>query len=272
MRQRGFEPESESDEDNPFAMYKYLENESEVNKIIENEDDNIDLETQIENLENTLQMTELNTEETLKTPKKLTVIDPGPSTSKSSMPWIDEDDDDITEEKPIEKSMIHKVKSVGKVKQKTIKGKVHKKTFKKRKSSLSQKSLSESSADQHIKIYETEPLVSEETGHLDLEDDKLNESDRINKSDTVAEAADENLEKQENITNKKLSKNKVEEMEVDESLVEESGRLLAGELKLTDSFVTDKEKRKQERRKAKMREISEKLKAQSQCSTSQPNS
>lgn len=27
LRSKGFEPESESDEDNPFAMYKYLEEE-----------------------------------------------------------------------------------------------------------------------------------------------------------------------------------------------------------------------------------------------------
>lgn len=93
LRVRGFEPESESDEENPFAMYVgTAENESNNDNLPDYED------TQVEDCESPMETTmddinefveKLITEPT----KKLTVIDPGPSTSKSSNPWIGDEDD-----------------------------------------------------------------------------------------------------------------------------------------------------------------------------------
>lgn len=253
LRMRGFEPESESDEDNPFAMYKYMENEADMAKYAENEDNDYDL--QIENLENTLQMTELDKEEkaaAMKAPRKLTVIDPGPSTSKSSMPWID--DNDVPAE---EKSMQQKVKCVGKVRDKITKGKVQKKIVRKKKISVSQKSMG--------KDFESDqcPRTPSDIGEsCRRNSDKSASGKRLNSIENRLEQCSEKVTGSQSI--------KMEEMEIDEIAMEESERLLSEELGINDSFVTDKRKRKQEKREAKMREISEKLKAGQY--PSQPNS
>jgi hypothetical protein len=245
LRLRGFEPESESDEDNPFAMYKYLENES---KITKKDSQNIDYELQIQKLENKLQRTELDTEQTKNLPKKLTVIDPGPSTSKSSMPWIEDDT-------PKDQSIIQKVKTIGKVKEKVIKGKVEKRVIKKKKISVSQKMLDDTSKEQSLDSLENKDELC------------LEESEKL--IENVEVVASNKIEQTENVEG--LENTKLEEMEVDDIAVESSERLLANELKLSNSFITDKNKRKQEKREAKMREISERLKALSQ-SSGQPNS
>ncbi|XP_011500577.1 PREDICTED: uncharacterized protein LOC105364367 [Ceratosolen solmsi marchali] len=245
LRLRGFEPESESDEDNPFAIYKYIENES---KVAKTDDQNIDYESQIEKLENTLQMTELGTEQAKNSPKKLTVIDPGPSTSKSSMPWIE---DDV----PKSQSMAQKVKSIGKVKEKIIKGKVEKKILRKKKFSISHKLLNETSNEQSLENSDDKNEFYQEDSEKSIKNDEVIDINKLDEADKVEDALG----------------TKLEEMEIDEIAIENSERLLANELKLNDSFISDKNKKKQEKREAKMREISEKLKALSQPSKA-PNS
>ncbi|XP_003427205.1 spindle pole body component 110 [Nasonia vitripennis] len=247
LRSHGFEPESESDEDNPFAMYKYAEDEADVSKSSENKKSSVDLESQIKNLENTLQKTELANKEAEAVPKKLTVIDPGPSTSKSSQPWIDE-------ENAQEQKMSKKVKSVGKVREKTMKGRVQKKSWRKRKLSSAHKNLDENSIEQSL--LETSINIDvnkDDTHHLD------NDTSNENVKTTRENRRTEKLKEIENI------KSEMEEMEIDENAEEESGKLLSEELGMADAFMTEKNKRKQEKREAKMREISEKLKALSQC-------
>lgn len=89
LRSRGFEPESDSDEDNPFAMYKYAEDEINT-KNEKNNSNDMNCDVQHKDTKDVPQESEFISEKTVKSLKKLTVIDPGPSTSQSSTPWIDD--------------------------------------------------------------------------------------------------------------------------------------------------------------------------------------
>lgn len=232
LRARGFEPESESEEDNPFAMYKYSEEDLKMDKNIDNTGPNSDFNSQIENLESTLQMTEIN-KENEQSKKKLNVIDPGPSTSKDSMPWID----DVPQAKS---TFSQKVKSVGRAK--SAKGKVQKKTV--RKNKISSLSVSE-------KLFK-DPFSNQtlETQETSINNSSNDLSNQPNETECNAE----------------------EQMDIDTMLVEENDRLLAEELDIEIPTVSEKERRKQERREAKMREISERLKAYNEAPSQPPNS
>lgn len=242
LRLRGFEPDSASDDDNPFAMYKHMDSELEVNHF--EKGSNKDYDSQIEKLKNSLQMTELDNDQTT---KKLTVIDPGPSTSKSSVPWVEDDVSDHS-------SGLNKVKSIGRVREKVIKGKVQKKPIKKKKLSVSEKSLDENGVDKSSD-------AENENNSLELENEVTPNSNILG-----------NNVNHQSKKNEKILKNndRAEEMEVDPD-IEESERLLSKELGLKDSYISEKEKRKLEKREARKKEISERLKALSE-NASQSNS
>lgn len=76
-RQQGIEPDSESDDDNPFAIFK-----------VENTNDPlIDANTSsINETNNEINLT--NDSGNDNDNQQFTVIDPGPSTSKDSIPWV----------------------------------------------------------------------------------------------------------------------------------------------------------------------------------------
>ena len=244
LRLRGFEPESESDDDSRFAMYKSTSVEADINKLIESNNDNIDYNAQIENLENTLQKTDLEEKESKEPkrlpPQKLTVIDPGPSTSKCSTPWVD----DETFNEP---SMMDKVKSVGRVREKITKGKIKKKPVKRRKVSLTQ-----DRSEEEIMDSSDIPIETSEQDHSNSLEAYCN---KLKSDNTVIYKENSSVEK----------------MEVDETLNEESDRLLSVELGMTEDPLESKEKKKREKREAKMKEISERIKALSNNS-SIPNS
>lgn len=90
-RSQGIQVDSESDDDNPFAMYKPKESQdtprdtgSEIDDVLETE------ESEISNMLDSIMELNPNTDSSKKIPrkpaKKLTVIDPGPSTSKRNDP------------------------------------------------------------------------------------------------------------------------------------------------------------------------------------------
>lgn len=238
LRLRGFEPESASDEDSPFAMYKHLDDKLEINDF-EN-DSNDDYDSQIDKLKDSLQMTELDNER-IATSKKLTVIDPGPSTSKSSVPWID---DNISEQS----SATNKVKSIGRVREKVMKGKVQKKPVRKKKLSISEKNLNENGVHQSIGIENEDNSV-----HLENND--------VLRNKRISNNANHQLKQSKTIV--KTEKFQAEEMEIDEE-VEESERLLSKELGQDYTFTSEKDKRKLEKREARKQEIIARLKANSQ--------
>ncbi|XP_058791750.1 uncharacterized protein LOC131664564 [Phymastichus coffea] len=240
LRARGFEPESESDDDNPFAMYKYIE-EAEMSKDAKNDDNSGNFNLQIESLENTLQKTEIN-KKNEQNKKTLNVIDPGPSTSKDSTLWID---DDITREQK-KSRLLHKVKNVERIREKPVKDKVQKRAVKKRK-------ISVLSASEKLFIDSSKTQFPESNDPL--ENNPL--------KDTNGQLLD---------TNVNFKHDAKDETDIDEMIVEKNDKLLAEEFNIEIPSVSEKEKRKQEKREAKMKEIKEKLKAFSVTCNQPPNS
>ncbi|XP_014204490.1 DNA ligase 1 [Copidosoma floridanum] len=236
LRLRGFEPESESDEENPFAMYKSVLDEfshENFDQIERGTDCNGQGEFSEEN------RSHVNNTAT-QISQKFTVIDPGPSTSKSSRPWIDDEDEenkntdssDDTDWEPFSK----KVKSIGRIRSKVAKSKVVKVSKKKTKSNMESSNMSES--------LET---VSE-TNDVQKSLVKNNEVDRNGKASSNS-----------HVKKKKVKPivTKIEEIEIGEVTASESDRLLSMELNLED----DVQRRKRERREAKLKEIRERMEA-----------
>ncbi|KAJ8681473.1 hypothetical protein QAD02_017260 [Eretmocerus hayati] len=84
LRQRGFEPESESDEDNPFAMYKYADTDDETTRIV-NCSTNDENNTEAEDAKSTQQTFDQNSSGIFGASDEVTVMDPGPSTSTDGL-------------------------------------------------------------------------------------------------------------------------------------------------------------------------------------------
>ncbi|XP_014231555.1 uncharacterized protein LOC106655595 [Trichogramma pretiosum] len=223
MRMKGFELESESDDDSPFSIYK-----SNYEQQLENGTGNVqDLESQVQNLENVLQNTDIEEESSMQystnSRQNLTVLDPGPSTSKDSIPWNDEN---ITEKSMPSK----KVKTVGKVKDTS-----NKKTKPKRVKKVLDLNEIEGYSEYQARVaagIQNDP--EKITGDI------------------------ENGNSEELMQRKFLESIKTEEMEVEEENAELSELALAKELKMTPELMMARNKTKREKREAKMKEIREK--------------